>query len=248
VNLQSLLLSSDDKTTRTLRRVLGELEIGVEHCPDADSAICSLTRRRFEAVIVDCEDNAAVRTIATVRAAPGNKHAVVVAIASLRSAVQMEFAREADFLLYRPVSFALAKRRFRAARYLMKCEHRRNKRVPVEIPVAFISDAGKAECRTVDIGENGMAVRLPGRFKKNGPMRVRFTLPGADHVLKCTAEVAWENAESEAGFRFMDLSREDRETLKAWLDPYCFDFHSAGPTIAGNLRQPAHLTCAPAME
>ena len=33
-----------------------DLEIGLEHCPDADSAIQRLTRQRFEALIVDCND------------------------------------------------------------------------------------------------------------------------------------------------------------------------------------------------
>jgi len=251
MNLQSLLLSSDDRTTRTLRRVLGELEIGVEHCPDVDSAICKLTRRRFEAVIVECDDDAAAHMIAGARSAPGNKHAVVVAIVGSRSALQMECAEEADFVLYKPVSFAQAKRSFRAARYLMKCERRRNKRVPVEIPVTFISDAGRVECRTVtsDIGENGMAVRLPRGFKRSGFARVRFTLPGTDHVVECTAEVAWENAQSQAGLRFVNLSREDCENLKAWLDPYCFDFQPAEPLpIGANLMPPARPACAPATE
>ena len=52
--LQALLLCSDDKVVRVLRRVLTDLEIGVEHCTDLDSAVQRLTRQRFEAVIVDC--------------------------------------------------------------------------------------------------------------------------------------------------------------------------------------------------
>jgi len=52
--LQALLLCDDDKVVRVLRRVLSELEIAVEHCQDADSAIQKLTRQRFEAVIIDC--------------------------------------------------------------------------------------------------------------------------------------------------------------------------------------------------
>jgi ActR/RegA family two-component response regulator len=248
VNLQSLLLSSDDKTTRTLRRVLGELEIGVEHCSDADSAICKLTRRRFEAVIVDCDDDAAAHMITSVRSAPGNKHAVVAATVGSRAAAQMGFGKEADFLLYRPVSLAQARRCFGAARYLMKCEHRRNARVMVQFPLAFLS--GKRECGavTTDISENGIAVRLPLRLKKNSFTRVRFTLPGTDHVIECTTEVAWENARSEAGFRFMDLSREDREKLKAWLNPYCFDFQRSSPLIPGNPAQAVQLGWGAATE
>ncbi len=53
MNLKSLLLSSDEKTVRILRRVLSDLEIGVEHCSATDDAIRRITRQRFEAIIVD---------------------------------------------------------------------------------------------------------------------------------------------------------------------------------------------------
>ena len=39
MELKSLLLSSDEKTVRVLRRVLSDLEIDVEHCSNADDAI-----------------------------------------------------------------------------------------------------------------------------------------------------------------------------------------------------------------
>ena len=37
MSLQALVLCSDDKIIRVLRRVLSDLEIGVELCTDADS-------------------------------------------------------------------------------------------------------------------------------------------------------------------------------------------------------------------
>src|ERR1019366_6501492 len=50
MGLKSLLLSSDEKTVRVLRRVLSDLEIGVEHCTAVDEAIRRITRQRFEAI------------------------------------------------------------------------------------------------------------------------------------------------------------------------------------------------------
>ena len=251
MNLQSLLLSSDDRTTRALRRVLGELEIDVQHCKDTDSAIRALTRGRFDAVITDCDENIGAHILTSLRLAPGNKHAVAVAIVDSQSEVQRASLEEADLVLYKPVPFELAKRRFRAARYLMKCHRRRNTRVMVEFPVTFLSGSGKVEHRAVtsDISEHGMAVRLPRRFKTGDPTWVRFTLPGTDHIVECTAELAWQNSRYEAGLRFLELSAEDRENLKAWLDPYCFAFLPAEALpIGANLMPPAHPTCAPATE
>src|SRR4051812_1551549 len=79
--LKSLLLCIDDKVVRVLRRVLGELEIGLEHCMDADTAVQKLTRQRFEAVIVDCTTlEVASRILKGTKAAPANKRVITVAI------------------------------------------------------------------------------------------------------------------------------------------------------------------------
>src|ERR1700688_2138099 len=81
MSLQALVFCADEKVIRVLRRVLSELEIGMELSADAESAIHKLTRRRFEAVIVDCSDLVtASRVLRTARSAPCNKRAVSAAI------------------------------------------------------------------------------------------------------------------------------------------------------------------------
>ena len=81
MNLKSLLLSSDERTVRVLRRVLSDLEIDVEHCSAADDAIRRITRQRFEAIIVDganAEDAGAV--LRGAKAAPVNKRALGIVL------------------------------------------------------------------------------------------------------------------------------------------------------------------------
>src|SRR5438445_9402678 len=80
MNLKSLLLCSDEKIVRVLRRTLGDLEIGVELCADAESALRKLTRHRFEAIIVDCAGPGAADVLRSARIALCNKRAVAVAI------------------------------------------------------------------------------------------------------------------------------------------------------------------------
>jgi CheY-like chemotaxis protein len=227
MNPQCLIFSSDEKTIRVLRRVLGGFQIGAEVCRDVDSAIRELTRRRFEGVILDVEnERSATRLLASIQSAPSNQHAILVAVSERARNRQAGLLKEADFVLYKPVTFEQAHRSFQAARYLMKCECRRNTRVAVQCPVSFLGANGKAEQRAVtsDISEEGMAVRFSRLYKKINPIRLRFTLPGTDHVVECTAELSWQNAQSDAGFRFVDLTREDREQLRAWLSPYYFDY------------------------
>jgi len=220
MSLQALVLCSDDKTTRVLRRILSDLEIAVEFCSDADAAVRKLTRRRFEAVVVDCDDEEmAAQALRSVRSAPCNKRSIAVAMIDGQTAVRSAFALGAHFVLYKPISAERARTSFRAARALMKCERRRNTRVSIQIPVALMGEKGSGQTKAVtsDISQGGMSIKLSRRAQKSGPMRIKFTLPGTDHDLECAAEVAWEGDSSQAGIRFSNLSSDQRDHLKVWL-------------------------------
>lgn len=220
MRLQALVLCSDDKILRVLRRVLSDLEIAVEYCTDADSAVRQLTRRRFEAVVVDCNDeDMAAQVLKSVRSAPCNKRSIAVAMLDDQKGVRSAFALGAHFVLYKPISAERAKTSFRAARALMKCERRRNTRVAMQIPVALVSEngAGQGTVVTSDIGQGGMSLKLSRRAQKSGPMRIKFTLPGTDDRVECAAAVAWQEGGPQAGMRFVDLSPEQRDQLKSWL-------------------------------
>lgn len=220
MSLQALVLCSDEKTTKVLRRILSDLEIAVEFCGDADSAVRKLTRRRFEAVVVDCNDeDMAAQVLKSVRSAPCNKRSIAVAMIDSQTAVRSAFALGAHFALYKPISAERARTSFRAARALMKCERRRNTRVPMQIPVALVTENGARQRKalTTDISQGGMSLKVSRRAQDSGPMRIKFTLPGTDHGIECAAEVAWEGDGSQAGIRFANLSPEQRDRLKVWL-------------------------------
>jgi CheY-like chemotaxis protein len=220
MSLRALVLCSDDKIIRVLRRVLSDLEIDVELCTDADSAVRKLTRRRFEAVVVDCNDeDMAAQVLKSVRSAPCNKRSIAVAMIDGQKAVRSAFALGAHFVLYKPISAERARTSFRAARALMKCERRCNTRVAMQIPVAMSSEngAGQRKAVTSDISLGGMSLKLSRRARNSGPMRIKFTLPGTDDGIECAAEVAWEGGGPQAGIRFVNLSPKQRDQLKSWL-------------------------------
>jgi CheY-like chemotaxis protein len=196
MNLKSLLLCSDEKIVRVLRRTLGDLDIGIEHCATAEIAVRQLTRERFEAIIVDCGGPGAADVLRNARSAPCNKRAVAVAILDPEKGVRSAFELGAHFVLYKPVSSEKAKSSFRVARALMKKERRHNARIPVQFPVEMSSLESGAHFRvnTSDIGEGGLAVSLPRRSKPAGRWELSFTLPGSAAPLKVVAEFAWEGS------------------------------------------------------
>jgi DNA-binding response OmpR family regulator len=217
VELQSLLLCSDDTVVRVLRRVLTDLEIGVEHCTDLDSAIQKLTRQRFEAVIVDCtSQEIAAKILKGTHSSPANKRAIAVAIIDGQSALKSAFELGAHFVLFKPISLERTKASFRSVRALMKRERRRHARIPVELNVELRQKGSdrKLKVVTADLSENGMAVRHKGQLEP--PFSLRFELPGASAEIACQGEVAWEGNQL-LGIRFQDLSDEAAAKLKSWI-------------------------------
>src|SRR5579863_2772796 len=237
MNLRSLVLCSDEKTTRVLRRVLSDLEIAVEGCADPDDAVKKLTRQRFEAVIVDCDDeDRAARVLASVRSAPCNKRSLAIAMIDSQKATRSAFALGAHFVLYKPISAERARTSFRAVHALMKCERRRNVRITLQIPVTLVSEgSAPKKATTSDIGQGGMSIQLPRTARHAPPLRIKFSLPGTEHLIACAAEMAWKGSGAQSGIRFIDLSPAQREQLNAWLALHSPDIEPDDPPVACRL-------------
>lgn len=233
MGLKSLLLCSDEKIVRVLRRVLGDLEIDVELCPNSETALRKLTRQRFEAIVADLSDDGATEVLKSARNAPCNKQAVAVAIVEPIVGLKAVFEIGAHFVLYKPVSIERAKSSFRAARALMKSERRRNARVSVQIPVVMRSPEAGANMKvnSVDLSEGGMAIALPGRRRPTGRWQLAFTLPGTPKELEISAEFAWEGSRSQGGLRFMQTSADAAFSLREWLKQNSPDAEQDDPPI-----------------
>lgn len=217
--MKALLLCSDEKIVRVLRRTLGDLEIGVDVCSDADSALRKLTRQRFEAIVVDCADSGYEAVLRSARSAIWNKRSVAVAIVDPATGLRSAFDTGAHFVLYKPVSTERAKSSFRAARALMKRERRRNLRLPVQIPMLIKNPQSGATLKvtTTDLSEGGMAIQVAKGNRPTGRWDVSFTLPGTELILAGTAEFAWEGSGAQAGLRFVELSPQASQQLGGWL-------------------------------
>lgn len=235
--LKSLLLCSDEKIVRVLRRVLGDLEIDVELCLKAEAALRKLTRQRFEAIIADLSDDGASEVLSSARNAPCNKQAVAVAIADPIIGLKAVFQVGAHFVLYKPVSSERAKSSFRAARALMKSERRRNIRVAVQIPVVMRSSqaGGNVKVTTIDLSEGGMAIALPNRRRPTGRWEIAFTLPGTGTELEIPAEFAWESAKEQGGLRFVQAPEEVKQQLREWLRQNSPESEQEDPPIRSQL-------------
>jgi DNA-binding response OmpR family regulator len=225
MGLKSLLLSSDEKTVRVLRRVLSDLEIDVEHCTAVDEAIRRLTRQRFEAIIADganVEDAGSL--LRGARAAPVNKRALTVVLVEAPVGLKGGFELGAHFVLHKPLAVERAKASFRAVRAMMKRERRLQLRIPVQIPVeCFGWGSRRYRAETLDLCEGGMAVQFAERASKENSLRFSFELPGMTaqgmgHIVEIHGELAWEGDGARAGVRFVNATDEQRSALRQWLN------------------------------
>jgi len=218
MNLKSLLVSSDEKTVRILRRVLSDLEIGVEHCSTVEDAIRLITRHRFEAIIVDAANvNDAASVLRAAQAAPVNKRALAIVLVEASVGLKGGFEMGAHFVLHKPFAVERAKASFRAVRALMKRERRAQMRVPIEIPVNCTGN-GSYKAKTIDLCEGGMAIQFLGRPAKESSLRFSLELPGTKHKLEIEGELAWEGKGEQAGVRFKNPTEEQRAALRLWLN------------------------------
>jgi hypothetical protein len=235
MTLKSLLLSSDEKTVRILRRVLSDLEIAVEHCSGIDDGIRRLTRHRFEAIIVDCANpQEAGNVLRAVKAAPVNKRALSIALVESALGLKGGFDMGAHFVLHKPLAVERAKASFRAVRALMKRERRQQLRVPVQVPVECIGSR-RFYARTLDLCEGGMAIQFTGSPARESALRFKLELPSLGSKLEIWGEMAWEGNENQAGVRFMNVTEEQRKTLRNWLNGQLPEAEADDPPVVCRL-------------
>ncbi|MGA7290945.1 MAG: PilZ domain-containing protein [Terriglobales bacterium] len=231
MSLKSLLVSSDEKTVRILRRVLGDLEIGVEHVSVVDEAIRRITRHRFEAIIVDAatiEDASSV--LRGAQAAPVNKRALAIVVVESSVGLKSGFEMGAHFVLHKPFAVERAKASFRAVRALMKRERRVQMRVPVQIPVECYG-AGHYQASTIDLCEGGMALQFSRRVAKEKLLHFELELPGIKQKLELDGELAWSGTGDQAGVRFKNATEEQRIVLRLWLNKHLPEPETDDPPV-----------------
>lgn len=218
MTLEALVVSRDTDTVRLLRSALGKLDITTEVCTGAEAANEILAAKKFDAVIIDCDDlQGGIGVLQQVRKERSNKTSVTFAILNGATDVRTVFQMGAGFVLQKPITATSALRSFHAAYGLMHRERRRYFRLPVQIAVTITCGRSQEMKVTAsNLSEGGMAIQATSGLPQD-VSRVRFTLPGTDITLSPKAEMTWSDAAGRGGIRFLDLTSNAREQLETWL-------------------------------
>ena len=215
----ALLVSTDDCAAEILGRVLPACGIAVECFDVFAAAVERLQQQRFDALIVDFEEQEfAAELFEEARRLNSANPPVTVALVTEPAKVREILSGGAHFVLYKPLSDDRATASLRAVAALLNRERRRAYRVPVQAPVELtLPDTRKAEGILLDLSETGMDVLTAEPQAQGARLTFRFQLPDGSLEVHAQGEVAWANANGQTGVRFLDLDPPVQAQLQTWL-------------------------------
>jgi CheY-like chemotaxis protein len=217
--LTSLVVCADRNAVKVLDQILRELTISVEQCEDLIAASSRLEAQHFDAVVVDCKDQAAsVNFISAVRKLPINKTTLIIGLVDGRDQVRDIFGEGANFIVYKPVSVERASGSLRAARGLMAREKRTKLRVSLHAPASIAyGNAENVAATLLDLSEDGLAIQSERRLPLRCKVYFQFNLPGGKSAVRLSGDVVWQDSSGRVGIRFVDVPQTSRRTLNEWI-------------------------------
>lgn len=217
MNLQALLVSSDDAASDVLGRVLSGFEIAMDRSSDPETTLTRIQQQKFDALIADFDEPQLAHDVLAEAKKLGSAP-ISIALVADSSRVREILSGGAHFVLYKPLSDDAARAGLRPAAGLLSRERRRALRVPVQAPVEIThADRRKVDGILLDISETGMEVLTAEAQKEGAILSFKFQLPDVEGELEARAEVAWANSNGQTGVRFVDLAGAGESKLKDWL-------------------------------
>jgi CheY-like chemotaxis protein len=217
MNLQALLVSSDDAAADVLGRVLSGFEIAMDRSSDPETTLARVQQQKFDALIVDFDEPKLAQDVLEEARKLGSAPLSIALVAD-SGKVREILTGGAHFVLYKPISEEVAKAGLRPAAGLLSRERRRAFRVPVQAPVEItLADGRKVDGIVLDISETGMEALTAEPQKEHAVFSFKFQLPDADIEINTRGEVAWANSNGQTGVRFIDLADASSAKLKEWL-------------------------------
>jgi protein TonB len=118
---QALLFCPDEKLARVVSQVFGELDFAVEAVQEPFAAVKKLMAQRYDALVVDCENEAnASLLFKSARNSGSNQIALAIAVVEGQAGVAKAYRIGANLVLTKPINVEQAKGTLRVARGLLR--------------------------------------------------------------------------------------------------------------------------------
>src|SRR5581483_217132 len=217
MNVQALLVSSDDSAADVLGKVLPGFGIALDRSSDLETTLARIQQQKFDALILDFDDPKAAEDVLQQAQKLGTAPLSVALVADTGK-VRNILNGGAHFVLYKPVTAEAAKAGLRAAAALLSRERRRAYRVPVQAAVEIaLPDTRKIDGILLDLSETGMDVLTAEPQMPGALLGYKFQLPDASVEIEGQGQVAWANPNGQTGVHFLDIPEESWSKMKVWL-------------------------------
>jgi CheY-like chemotaxis protein len=214
---QSLVVSRDPEILSLLNSLMSEIDMAVEVVSELPKAIQSLKDRKYDALIVDCDqDKDGFELLMNLREQEGNQKLVAVGITSDVAANQAVFDSGATFVLNKPLPVEDARRILKISNGVITRAVRRFMRLPVD-SLAIVSVDDRQEGIILNISQKGLAVQTTDALTVGQMVYVSFLLPDTFNLIEGAMNVAWVDASGRAGLEFRALDGREQEMLSDWV-------------------------------
>lgn len=240
----SLLVCADAEAVQILSRIFQDLGIEVEICGDPRAARPRTDEKHFEALLVDCQDEAAaIALIEHIRGTTLNHPTVVIAMVNTWNSVREIFDKGANFVFYKPISRERATHSIRAAQSLMRSERRIAPRIALHTGAAM-AYAGKENvpATLIDLNESGLAMQAGDMLPLSCKVYFQFALPENQSLVRLAGEVMWQDVAGRVGIRFVQVPQASRRVLQSWVQANLPGEAESAEPAAGSAQKDDSLT------
>ena len=245
MTLSALLVCVDEAPAQVLRRVLEELSIRVETCPEFVRAGIRLAQQRFDLVIVDGGSNAEVISLLReTRQSRVNDAILAVAVVAGQESIREMFSLGVNFVLYKPVAYDRALSSLRAAREVMRKDKRKNARATVHAHATIdYANVQHERATLVDLAQDGMQVQFGKKLPPVSKVYFQFKLPGQAANVRLSGQVLWQDWNGRAGIQFVDVPKTSRRLLTDFIAVHAPNDSRQGqfPGVTVEMEEPVQL-------
>jgi CheY-like chemotaxis protein len=220
MTLSALLVCADVAAVDVLRRVLEELGMKVELCPDSIRGAVRLAQERFNLIVLDCKTQRdAIGLLLGSRTSRLNDSTLAVVVVEGQESIREMFSLGVNFVVYKPVAYERALSSLRAAQAVLHRDKRYKARAHVHTQ-ATVEYAGGEQVRAtlVDLAEDGMAVNFDKKLPPTCRVYFQFQLPGQKSTVRLSGQVVWQDWNGRAGVQFVDVPQTSRRIVSEWLE------------------------------
>ena len=219
MTLSALLVCTDEAAAEVLSRVLKELGIRVESCPDFARASIRAAQERFDVIVVDGQSSMEVLSLLRdTRASRLNDATLAVAVVPAQESIRELFSLGVNFVLYKPVAYDRVLSSLRAARAVMRKEKRKNARAAVHTHATVdYANVEQEKATLVNLAQDGMAVLFGKKLPPTSKVYFQFKLPEQISNVRVSGQVVWQDWNGSAGVQFVDVPKASRKLLDEFL-------------------------------